>query len=298
MKKVIICSKKIGEFCNFLFRPKARALKLFKEIDFTKQPQEFFKRQGTPYHSLQRLGLAFLGRVNEEEIKLLKVSEQIEETINLSEMYGCAMTKYKYGGDYCVMTQSTSMRAPKDHQEATTLEQDLFQGLSDYISRKGRRANVAKIEWDSTMWFENSGGSHRSAALWYYDKQNGIDRPIQCLVKEYTISKKFLKYSQENDIYILSVQGQKKVSCFLKKYPPCYTPNPHKLSKGISFLQLVDSVNKEAGHNYILIVNKKSILSDGIAKLMHDEDIFNLSNWAKNPGKHGWDRDHYILLDK
>ena len=94
---------------------------------------------------------------------------------------------------------------PVDDAGAVELEQQVFNGLFDVVSRKGEPAQVIQQEWDQKKWFYNSGGSHRSSALWLYDHENGIERPINCILEEVKIHHEFRAFTESHDMWIFQI---------------------------------------------------------------------------------------------
>lgn len=286
---------------NKTFRPETRFLSLFDAVQPQRQPQEFFGRSGLPHESMNRLGRKIL-QLSSHKLyidNILVEGERQPRIINLREIFGCSATKYKGGSDYNIMGQRRYIDVPKTPEEANELEKRTFDSSHGGISRAQDRANVVELAWDKTKWFDNSDGSHRSSALWVYDKEHEVDRPIDCDVAEINISPAFLELAREKNIYVLrvnNIDGWLDLVIEFDRFE-------HELMQGITFEQLKDeyplarrSKKPQNEGDFVLIVDKQSPISAEIAVRMQAKGVFNLSEWADDPAKFGWDNQHFVVL--
>lgn len=236
----------------------------------------FLRDKLMPHERLRGLLRESLGYKYRFLIEKTYVEVVEEKKIHLREISGCSASKNRY-----VDFHAMNVKGIKSCEEAFKIENAIFHGGHDCISRKNKNARVYKQKWDEGKWFCNAGGSHRGAALWQYDKENNIDRPIDCDLITVGLSDWIQDFSR--DYYICIYQPKYYLFVFLAK---TIVQLNKKLNKDIE-------INLLRFNNSSILLSKNSSLNEKFLKKMVSKS-FDISEWILNPVPLGYDKDYCL----
>lgn len=283
----------IKDFFVSSFMPQQHFMTLLERSGISSPSKQLFKRTfALPYMQIEGLAKRVLGTpINATPIAIIKATQQGQKSINLREMFGCTASKSPCA-DYNIMQNRRSIALPNNDVEADAIEQKVFNGSVDIVSRAGEPAKVVKQEWDQKTWFANSGGSHRSSALWVYDNQNNIDRPIDCTVEEIQVHDEFKDFSAHHDMWIFQVTD---IESFLELQQLMFNDRYKKDVVGGLNFSLLRGGHTDGNYHYSLTLPHHSPLRSKIKTLMDNYGAFNLSNWAKAPQSYSFTDKHFLI---
>ena len=195
------------------------------------------------------------------------------EIVSLVDVVGCLASR-SGKNSFEVM----KVPLPTTTEKANQLERDVFHSdASDCVARKGEAANLIRQQWDNSQWFSNSGGSHRSAALWQYDYKNRIKRNIECTVQVVAVSSRIKDIAHEYSMWIFSTINW---HCVFEKIRKVI--EVEKLQETIAVQWLCED-------SYLLLVKKRTPLHRFFFIKM--SLALDISDWITCPGKYTYNEE-------
>ena len=156
--------------------------------------------------------------------------------------------------------------AYKDRVEE--LAEKVLNGTMDCAVYKDRPAKIVTQEWAPEMWLSNDGGSHRSAAVWHLDREQGRERLLPAQIKTNSLSPDFRNQCAENSIWLFKFQTRPNIHEICSKFK----------ESGILLSVQSFSTTFSESPDLCMIVKKSDPRHAEIAAAM--KQVFNLSEWV------------------
>lgn len=128
-------------------------------------------------------------------------------TVSFGEIQGCLSSKSHVTDFLRMLDHPKSSANVRFHINAYTdrveeLADKVLNGTTDYAVAKGKPAEIMQQAWDNRMWLANSGGSHRSAAVWHLDRAHGHERILPAVIDTHSISADFQALCTTHSIWM------------------------------------------------------------------------------------------------
>jgi len=267
-----------------LCMPKTRFIETLKKADIQK-PSDLFDRssQAIPFYEMRYLIGQCLNKNSGHPFDEPFLEKKARfEVVYLTDMHGCTSSKSSCG-DYKEM----DVDIPSTAKEAAVLAQSAFESEWGGIAPRGSNAPVIRQVWDDKKWFANSDGSHRSAGVWHYDTQNGIQRLIDCDVTDVDINPELKIFADHHSIWIFESDKMDVINDAHAQINESMGRGKHETLSGVRIAQF-------DGNHSALIVPRQSQMHYALSDMM-DKCAFDLSDWITEPKKFTFDKDSFLL---
>jgi len=243
------------------------------------KPENGITEKYIPYIELRRILFVHKDKSGKCPVRSKWSSALIEtisdETIPFSHIKGCMSSK----------SDVTDFEEMKTHPQASSnvnfhinafrgrveeLAEQVLNGSFDCAVYKGRPAKIIRQEWNGEMWLANDGGSHRSAAVWHIDQEQGRERLLTARVTTNSLSHHFLEQCKNYSIWLFKFQSKPEDIELSSELRRC----------GILLSAQSDGQFFGTPNDYCIIVRKDNPHHELIASYMRN--AFHLSEWVNS----------------
>jgi hypothetical protein len=253
--------------------------KFFSTIEI-EPPENTIAGDHLPYLELRRICFVHKDRNAHCPIRQKFTNALIETTseedIRFSEIKGCVssksgLTDFEQMRHHPKSTSNVNFHISAYSNRVEELAEKVLNGTVDCAVYKGRPAKIVRQEWDGVMWLANDGGSHRSAAVWHIDREQGRERLLPAArVTTNSLSPEFREFCNEHSVLLFKSSSMRDFN----------EARSNLKDEGILFFEQSDGFLSGVNRDYCVIIQKTNPQHDAVVNAM--ETAFNLSRWLNS----------------
>lgn len=245
------------------------------------QPQNSISNDHIPYLELRRILFIHRDRncacpIRKQWNKALIETQEAEQSVvSFQNIKGCMSSKSGLTDFEQMRTHPKSLANVEFHIKTYAGREDelaekVLNGTIDCAAYKDQPAHIVQQDWNKDMWIANDGGSHRTAAVWHLDREQGHNRLLPARISTKAVSPDFRAQCDQYSIWLFQLQSQQKSQEIVADFKKI----------GLLLSAQNDGLMWGDPHDLCLIVEKSDPRHDAIAATL--KNAFCLSDWVQN----------------